>query len=62
MLAPLNRRSENVDQISSSLTTSASIAISDASKNVAENVPRLILLAKQGFWAETSPAQKQGLN
>lgn len=29
----------------SSLTVSASIAINDASKNVAENVPRLILFA-----------------
>src|SRR4051794_39095314 len=33
----------NNDQISSSLTASAPIAISAASKNVAENVPRLIL-------------------
>lgn len=41
--ASLNRRSE--DQISSSLTVSEPIAISDASRNVAENVPRLILLA-----------------
>src|SRR5258708_23261280 len=32
-------------QTASNLMTSASIAFSDASKNVAENVPRLILLA-----------------
>lgn len=32
-------------QISSSFRLGASIALSDASKNVAENVPRLILLA-----------------
>jgi hypothetical protein len=32
-------------QMSSSRIVSASIATSDASKNVAENVPRLILLA-----------------
>lgn len=43
VLASPDPRAE--DQISSSLRLSASIAFSDASRNVAENVPRLILFA-----------------
>jgi hypothetical protein len=43
LLASADRRSHG--QTSSSLTVFAPIAVSDASKNVAENVPRLILFA-----------------
>ena len=43
MLAPLYYPSDS--QTPSNRTLSTSIAFSDASKNVAENVPRLILFA-----------------
>ena len=44
-LRPLDSGMIGVAQMSSNLTVSASIAMSDANRNVAENVPRLILLA-----------------